>query len=122
MVTDFVFVVQSLSRPDHFFMEIERPNREIFTKGGQFTADFTQAKDQLLAWDGWITRNHAYLRDKLPGLHKPVFHLVMGRSATLTDDLRQKLQAEFSGGARRFSTYDDLARRFKAITDRLLNA
>lgn len=119
-VTDYVLLVQGHQGQEYVFVEIERPDKELFTDSGQFSAKFTQAKDQLLDWDGWLTKNHAYVSQKLPNLHKPQFHLVIGRGNSLELERKEKIQSEFTGTTRRFSTYDDLANRFKVIIERLV--
>ena len=101
-------------------MEIERPDKELFTDSGQFSAKYTQAKNQLLDWDNWLTKNYAYVSRKLPNLYKPQFHLVIGRDTNLDLERKEKIQSEFTGTTRRFSTYDDLANRFKVIIGRLV--
>ena len=118
--TDYVFLVQGPGGPQYVLVEIERPSKRIFTKKGHFTAEFTQAKDQLLYWETWVTRNHPYLSTKLRGLFKPGFHLVMGRDQGLPDGRRDKVTAEFySTPSRVFSTYDDLAHRFRQLVSRV---
>jgi hypothetical protein len=121
-VTDYVLLVQGHQGPEYIFVEIERPDKELFTNSGQFSANFTQAKNQLLDWDNWLTKNHAYVsqKQKLPNLYKPQFHLVFGRGNKLDLDRKEKIQSEFTGTTRRFSTYDDLANRFKVIIERLI--
>ncbi len=119
-VTDYVLLVNGPQGSEYIFIEIERPNKEIFIKAGQFSADFTQAKDQILEWDNWLTKNHAYVSRKLPNFYKPQFHLVIGRDTNLTIENKEKIQSEFSATSRRFSTYDDLVKRFKTIVDHLL--
>lgn len=119
-VTDYVLLIQGHQGLEYVFVEIERPNKEIFVKSGQFSAPFTQAKDQLLGWDSWLTKHHAYASTKLPDLHKPKFHLIIGRGNELDKVQKEKIQNEFSGTNRIFSTYDDLGNRFKTIVDRLL--
>lgn len=117
-ITDYVLLVQGHHGLEYVFIEIERVDKEIFTKSGQFSASFTQAKDQLLDWDNWLTKNHAYVSGKLPNLFKPQFHLVIGRNLSI--DKKEKIYSEFSSTNRRFSTYDDLATRFKTIVKHLL--
>lgn len=117
--TDFVFLIQGLQGPEHVFVEIEDPGKPVVTQAGHFSAEFTQAKDQLLLWETWVTNNHAYLRAHLPGLNKPSFHLVMGRNSRLDAASRAKLQNDFAGTTRRFSTYDDIADRLEQILSRL---
>jgi ppGpp synthetase/RelA/SpoT-type nucleotidyltranferase len=119
-VTDFVFRVHGVDGPEYVFVEIERPSKPVFVAGGYFSAEFTQAKNQLLDWERWIDRNSAYLREKLPDLYRPQFHLVMGRSSDLTTEHREKLRNEFIGTQRRFSTYDDLLDRFLTIAVRIV--
>jgi hypothetical protein len=118
--TDYVFLVQGPDGPEYVFVEIERPSKTVFTKQGQFSAYFTQAKDQILDWDRWSTQNADYISKKLPGLYKPKFHLVMGRSHDLTSEQREKLKTEFTSTSRVFSTYDDLAERFQQIVGRVV--
>ena len=120
-VTDYVLLVQGHQGQEYVFVEIERPDKELFTESGQFSAKFTQAKDQMLDWDRWLTKNHAYVSQKLPNLYKPQFHLVIGRGNNLDREQQAKIQSEFTGTTRRFSTYDDLANRFKVIIDRLVD-
>jgi len=110
-VTDYVLLVHGPQGSEYIFVEIERPNIKIFTKAGQFSAVFTQAKDQILKWDNWLTKNHAYVSSKLPNFYKPQFHLIIGRDTDLTIKNKEKIQSEFSATSRRFSTYDDLVKR-----------
>ena len=108
-------LVESGNGPEYVFIEIERPNKRVFTEKGHFHSDFTQAKDQLLDWDKWITQNVSYLQQNLSGLFKPTYHLVYGRDRELDEKSLEKLRTEFSGTTRRFSTYDGLAQRFETI-------
>ncbi|RLA43302.1 MAG: hypothetical protein DRR42_21955 [Gammaproteobacteria bacterium] len=119
-VTDYVLLVQGQNGPEYIFVEIERVDKKIFTNSGQFSASFTQAKDQLLDWDNWLTKNHAYVSSKLPNLFKPQFHLVVGRDMSLNQEQKEKITSEFTSTNRRFSTYDDLAIRFETLVARLL--
>ncbi len=119
-ITDYVLLVQGHNGPEYVFVEIERVDKEIFTRLGQFSSSFTQAKDQLLNWDNWLTKNHAYVSGKLPNLFKPNFHLVVGRDLSMDKEQKEKITSEFSSTTRRFSTYDDLATRFKTIVEQLL--
>jgi len=120
-VTDFVYLVQGIEGPEYIFVEIEKQSKRIFTLSGQFTAEFTQAKDQILNWDTWITHNQADISQKLPNIFKPKFHLIMGRSAELTSANMEKIRTEFSATNRMFSTYDEIVARFEQIVERLVN-
>lgn len=118
-ITDFVFLVQGQEGLEYIFVEIEQAGKEIFTKQGQFSSVFTQAKGQLLDWDRWITKNHAYCSSKLPGLYKPKFHLIMSRRAKITAENGEKLRTEFSTGKLICSTYDDILAHFKKIAQKI---
>ncbi len=119
---DFAFSFQSAFGARWLFVEIERPNKLVFTRSTefQFTSDFTQAKGQLLTWDILITRDQTFFAKRFPGLVKPEFHLVYGRDAELDTARRDMLLAEFSSTPNKtFSTFDDLANRFEKIVDRI---
>ena len=122
---DFAFSIGSAFGPRWVFVEIERPDKQIFTKAQnfQFSHQFTQAKGQLLQWDTLITQDHPYFSRRFQGLQKPEFHLVYGRDSELDESRRQMLAAEFSAAANRtFSTFDDLANRFETIVNRIFPA
>jgi hypothetical protein len=119
-VTDFVMLVQGQSGREYVFVEIERADKPVFTESGYFSSELTKAGNQLLDWDAWITKNHAYVTQKLPGLYKPKFHLVIGRSSNLSPELRQKVIDQYSSGNKTLSTYDDVLDRFRQITKQLL--
>jgi hypothetical protein len=121
---DFAFSFQSAFGARWLFVEIERPNKAIFTQGDdfQFTHDFTQAKGQLLQWDTLITKDQAFFAKRFPGLVKPEFHLIYGRDSELKERHRDMLLAEFSSVSnRRFSTFDDLTNRFERIINRVFS-
>jgi hypothetical protein len=122
---DFAFSIRSSFGSQWIFVEIERPDKRVFTtgQGFQFTHEFTQAKGQLLQWDTLITRDCGFFEKRFPGLLKPEFHLIFGRDSELDSSRREMLVAEFSGSPnRRFSTFDDLANRFETIISRVFPA
>src|SRR5262249_40282247 len=85
-VTDFAFVAQGTTGREHILVEIESASKPLFTKTTMsFSAEFTQAKDQLLNWETWVSENLQYLRRSLPGVSRPKYHLIMGRDSALTD-------------------------------------
>ena len=123
-IPDFAFSIGSASGPRWLFVEIEKPDKPIFTKGDQFqfSHQFTQAKQQLLQWDSLITQDHSYFSKRFPDLLKPEFHLIYGREAELDASRREMLAAEFSSTSNRtFSTFDDLANRFERILTRVFS-
>ena len=121
---DFVFSIGSASGARWVFVEIERPDKPMFTKGDsfQFSHEFTQAKGQLLQWDALITRDHSFFAKRFAGLLKPEFHLIYGRETELDSKRREMLATEFSSASNRtFSTFDDLANRFERILNRVFS-
>jgi Domain of unknown function (DUF4263) len=115
---DFGFSMRSAFGARWLFVEIERPNKSIFTRGEnfQFSHEFTQAKGQLLQWDSLIARDYSFFEKRFPGLLKPEFHLIYGRDKELDAPRREMLAAEFSSSSNRtFSTFDDLATRLENI-------
>lgn len=103
-------------------MEIEPSNFSLFNKKGDSSNHLVHAEQQVLDWLEWLERNHAYARERLSELVRPVGYVVIGRSTGLTDGTRRKLarrNATF-GGAVRVLTYDDLLVRAENMRDVLL--
>lgn len=117
--TDFVFLNRAWLGTEYVFVEIERADKKIFTKSGIISSEYTQAKGQIINWRIWIEDNHAYIRNKLDGLHQAVFHLVIGRSTSLDSSLRRKAYIDASASLMRLSTYDDLHERMNNLIERL---
>ena len=119
---DFAISIRDAGNVQWIFIEIEKSSKKFFTDGKnfQFHHDFTQAKGQLLEWDKLISKDHAFFERRFPGLFKPKFHLIFGRDDELDNPRRDMLRTEFSETTnRRFSTYDDLVKRFQKIIQRL---
>jgi Domain of unknown function (DUF4263) len=114
---DFAISTQDYGGFRWIFVEIERPNKRIFTRGKefQFTKDLTQAEGQILEWEAIITKDHAYFEKRYSGLYKPQFLLVFGRDQELDEQRRDRLRTRFAGSNKDFCTFDDLARRFERI-------
>ena len=117
--TDFVYLIQGHQGPQYVFVEIEAAHKPVLVSKGHFSSEFTQAKNQLLEWDNWITTNHSYISQKLSGLTKPTFHLIMGRRRDVDGAGVKILRTEFQGTSREFSTYDDVLQRFRQIVLRI---
>ena len=69
-VTDFAYVNPMSGRCFIWLIEIESPQKNIFTSGDAFTATFNQALQQVRDWMSWCARNQAALRDQLEPLRK----------------------------------------------------
>lgn len=119
-IPDYAFATRRNGRLHWTFVEIENPDKRIFTKQGQFTAQFTQAKNQLLQWDSFISQNILFLKEKFHDLNRPSFYLIYGRNDELDSDNKSIIESEFASNVnRKFSTFDDLALDFKTLLMRL---
>jgi len=119
-VTDFVF-----REPpgEYLLVEIESPLREIFRKDGQQREELTHAFNQIIDWRLFLESNLNDARDKmgLSGISSnPASLIVIGRSASLSVENRQKLAMLQSQIPRlRILTYDDLIENAKAVASNL---
>jgi hypothetical protein len=121
-VTDFVFKIHGIAGFEYVFVEIEDPRKKIFVKNGHFHSSFTQAKNQLLQWQHWVSKNMNYISEKLPGLTTPKFLLVYGRNADIYEGGRDLLAQEFGNTSNRdFVSYDDVAVRFEQTLRNLMD-
>jgi Domain of unknown function (DUF4263) len=113
LITDFV-----VRRHDNRYVavEIEKPRDRIFTKQGEFTADFTHAFGQVVDFIGWLDENVAYARTKLADLEAPDGLLVMGRRSDLSEIDSARLR-RFCQNSRRVDvcTFDDLVHRSASL-------
>lgn len=105
-VTDFVI----LSGDGYEFIEIERPDKKVFTEGNQLTHFVTQAENQILDWKIVLEKDRSFFERRLPDLFCPRFRLIYGRDKELTQEHKHKLATRFTDV--RFHTYDDIYERF----------
>lgn len=117
LITDFV--VQTLENK-YIMLEIEKPQDRIFNQNGDFSAAFTHAYGQVLDFLSWVDENVAYAKKKLPEIVMPNGMLIIGRSITLTESQRKKLDYFNSTNQRIIVyTYDDIlsnaTRLYKSI-------
>lgn len=99
-VTDFAYMSENSQEVCVFCVEIERPGKKLFRKDGLFSAEYLQAKQQVVDWNFWA-QNH--IREVLPlfgrlGAYlKADFYsisvrciLIMGRRSELTTRKRKE--------------------------------
>ena len=119
LVTDFV-----LRRHDarYVVVEIEKPQDPIFTKAGDFSAQFNHAVRQVLDFQGWITSNIAYAQRFFPLIENPGGVVIIGRRAELLPEAQDRLR-RWSENSRHLEilTFDDLATRARALLASLRN-
>jgi hypothetical protein len=119
-VSDFVF-----REPcnDYLLVEIEAPFRELFRKDGQQREELTHAINQITDWVQYIADNKPRVEREL-GLDgistNPRTLVVIGRSASLTDENRRKLVTlQAQQNKLRILTYDDLIAAARANLERV---
>ena len=87
-VPDFMWLATATDITFPMFVEIETPSKGWFTGSGQPRAEFTEARNQLVAWKQWLnkpTNRHLFLElySVLEGSQndeiRPQFILVYGR-------------------------------------------
>ena len=119
--SDFVF---REAHNDYLLVEIEAPIRELFRKDGQQREELTHAINQISDWVQYIENNRTEVESSLELLGistSPRTLVVIGRSATLTDDNRRKITTiQNQYGKLRILTYDDLLAAARANIERIL--
>jgi hypothetical protein len=116
-VSDFVFREPS---NDYLLVEIEAPHQKAFRKDGHPRQPLNHAMGQIDDWIQYIQDNKAIIERDLPGIAAtPRMLVVIGRSASLTENNRRRL-ALLQGQRPRLSilTYDDIIRRARENLER----
>ena len=120
-VSDFVF---REVHNDYLLVEIEAPIKELFRKDGDQRQELTHAISQIEDWTRYIEDNkHAVDAELgLIGISgNPRTMVVIGRSASLTEENRRKLAAiQASHNKLRILTYDDVIAGARANIERIL--
>lgn len=120
-VSDFVF---REPHDDYLLVELEAPIRELFRKDGQQREELTHAINQITDWIQYIEANRPKVEEEL-GLvgisTNPRTLVVIGRSASLTEENRHKLATlQAQHNKLRILTYDDLLMAARANLERIL--
>jgi hypothetical protein len=105
-------------------VEIEKPSHLIFRSDGQQREELTHAIDQITDWRRYIEDNLRTVQNEL-GLKgisaNPSCLIVIGRSASLTEESRRKLIAIQNAMPKlRIMTYDDVIANAKAAAENIL--
>jgi len=102
----------------YLVVEIEKPSTPLFTKGGNFTADFNHAERQMIDFLGWIDENLATARTVMPGIKDPLGLVVIGRRSGLDYANQARLQKKNAStrSSHEFVTFDDLLTKGKLLT------
>ena len=101
----------------YVMVEIENPNRRLYTRRGQPTADLAHARQQVEDWQQWVEENNAYAQKRLPRCVSPEGLVVIGRRASLTaaDEIRLARSNINARGRLTIRTYDDLLESARAV-------
>jgi hypothetical protein len=119
-VTDFIFREPA---NEYLLVEIEGPLRRLFRRDGQQRQELTHAINQIIDWRIFIEDNLREVQQELGlvGISANAGSMiVIGRSASLSDDDRRKLatlQGQIPG--LRILTYDELIQSAKAMAENL---
>lgn len=120
-ITDFVFREANL---EYLLVELERSTLQLFRQDGHATADLTHAHGQIIDWKRYLEDNlHTVQRELgLVGITpNPNGLLVIGRSQSLSQENRRKLQTITNESPKlRVMTYDDVYDNAKAVFENLL--
>lgn len=105
-------------------VEIEASTHRVFTRKGNPTAPVVHAEQQIFDWLSWMERNHAYARQKLPGIVRPTGFVIIGRSESLSKGDSDKLvqRNQIHRGSVSVLTYDMLLARAKTLRTVLTGA
>ena len=120
-VSDFVFREPG---NDYQLVELEAPIRKLFRKDGQQGKELAGATNQILDWLQYIANNKRTVESEL-GLEgiaiPPRTLIVIGRSASLTEENRSKLSTiQASQNKLRILTYDDVLVGTRRNLERIL--
>jgi hypothetical protein len=117
------FVIREIPN-EYTLVEIEAPRRELFRQDGQPRAELTHAIDQINDWLAHIADNRSRVEAELglTGISvSPKSLVVIGRSATLSDDDRRKLRTIQERQPRlQIMTYDDVLAQARTVFQKLL--
>lgn len=119
--TDFVFQEAS---GDYLLVELEKSTDVLFIKDGHSSRELNHARGQVQDWKRYLEDNLSTVQREigLAGISSnPKALIVMGRSASLTDENRRKLMTLENEAPRlKVMTYDDIFVNAKAVAENLL--
>lgn len=99
-------------------------NLSLFSKKGDPSHYLIHAEQQVIDWFNWIEKNNPYARQKLPNISNPKAFVVIGRTSSLDEMQRIKLQSRNSlfNSKINIMTYDDLLEKAKRLLGLLQGA
>ena len=105
-------------------VELERPDKKLFIKTGDTSAQLKQAQNQVIDWKRYIEDNLRTVQVEL-GLEgissSPKSLIVMGRSKTLSPENKRKLVTfRNETPAQTIMTFDDVLENAKATFENIL--
>ncbi|WP_121120186.1 Shedu immune nuclease family protein [Croceibacterium ferulae] len=124
---NFMWISKNSLTLNPVLIEIEAPEKKMFRKDGTPTAEFTQAKNQLLEWKVWFSKPEnqmAFLRDYAIPFHRlrlePQYVLIFGRRSEYEgNEQLTRLRSEQMGANEVLMSFDRLG--FDANSDQFLS-
>lgn len=126
-VTDFAYLTKSSVEWYVVLVEIENPHKKIF-KGSiehaAFSAEYAQAKQQLMDWKVYIDDNKREVLGSLRRIRRPLEHnkvsfkyvLLMGRREEIQNsEARRRAIAEVNSNEIKIITYDTLLSDYRRV-------
>lgn len=101
-------------------VEIEASSHKLYVnKGKDPSAALTHAEQQVLDWLDLHARYGGYLQERMPGLRRPRGFVIIGRSATLSEESARKLEQRNRAydSVLEVLTYDDVLDRAKKLLE-----
>ena len=89
---DFVCFDTGSFGPEWRLVEIEGPNKRLFTKFGEPSAHLLHAIQQVRDWHAWIHENLDYARRLMPQIEYPLGYVFVGRRTDLSPSDQKKLR------------------------------
>ncbi|MBY5415372.1 Shedu anti-phage system protein SduA domain-containing protein [Rhizobium leguminosarum] len=128
-ITDYVYIVRNSAEWEITFVELERPNKAIFTENPKrptLHSEFNNARDQLGEWKAFVDTHRDQVIESLAPLMRPDmypknpvffrYQLIIGRSAGKNHSTERKAYfAQIQKNSdMQFLTYDNLIARYEA--------
>ncbi len=122
-VTDFAYGCRVTSGISWVLMEIERPDRELFTKRGDISASLSHALTQVAMWRHWLATDYSRGVEVFPQLCNFTTKVVMGRRDALSEADKHLLAQlnKDNVSAVEIMTYDRLSESLIANPSRVGN-
>ena len=107
-IPDFTAILHNNA---HILIEIEKPSKQLYTKKGYATTEFSEAEQQVLDYMQWVNTEIDYLRRRgLPKISVENLRglLVIGMRKNLTEEVRLQQKNYSVRATHEIKTFDDI--------------